>query len=324
MHPTLNPNLAEVKIAVAIPYYNAARHIQAVVQGLPTYIHTVVITNDCSPEALDKQALEAVVKAGTQLVFLENPVNTGVGGATMKGFQYAIDHDFDIVIKMDADNQMDPVYLPDLLDPLLSKKAEMCKGNRFRDLNALKRMPFARRMGNIFLSFLTKAATGYWNNFDPNNGYLALDVATLKQLDFTKLASRYFFETSLMAQMYFVAARIKDVPMPAIYGDEKSSMKLWHMPGVFASSLVRTFFKRIAKAYFLYDFNIGSLYLATGIPLFLFGVSFGIYEWVYYYSRHILAPTGTIMLVTLSIILGFQLLLQAIQYDIFNTPKAQS
>ena len=60
----------------------------------------------------------------------------------------------------------------------------------------------------------------------------------------------------------------------------------------------------------------------VGFPLFIFGVVFGIYEWIYYATKNEFAPTGTIMIVTLSIILGFQLILQAVQYDIINAPKA--
>ena len=109
--------------------------------------------------------------------------------------------------------------------------------------------------------------------------------------------------------------------MPAIYGDEKSNMNLSKMIFVFLGNLSKTFFKRIIKEYFLYDFNIGSIYILFGLPSFLFGVIFGTYQWEYYSSAGIFAPTGTIMIITLSIILGFQLLLQAIQYDIFNAPK---
>lgn len=315
--------LHKTRIAVAIPYYNASRHICDVVSKLPDFIDSVVITDDRSPQPMDKSAIQKAAKPNTTVVFLENETNLGVGGATMKGFRYAIDNGFDIVVKMDSDDQMDASFLPDLLQPLLKGRAEMAKGNRFRDLNALKRMPVIRRSGNLILSFMTKAATGYWNNFDPNNGYLAIKTSTLKQIDFEKLSKRYFFETSLIAQLYFVDARIKDVAMPAIYADEQSSMKVWRMPVIFATSLFKVFIKRIAKAYFLYDFNIASIYLFTGLPLFLFGVVYGIYNWIYYSSMHILAPTGTIMLVTLSIILGFQLLLQAVQYDIIHSPKAR-
>lgn len=315
--------LHKTKIAVSIPYYNASKHICDVVAKLPDYIDAVIVTDDKSPQPIDKPAIKAAAKSNTEIIFLENETNLGVGGATLKGFQYAIDHGFDIVVKMDSDDQMDAQFLPDLLQPLLKGSAEMAKGNRFRDLNALKKMPVVRRSGNLILSFMTKAATGYWNNFDPNNGYLAIKTATLRQVDFSKLSNRYFFETSLIAQLYFVNARIKDVSMPAIYADERSSMKVWRMPGIFATSLLRVFVKRIAKAYFLYDFNIASIYLFTGLPLFLFGMVYGIYNWIHYSSMQVLAPTGTIMLVTLSVILGFQLLLQAIQYDIIHSPKAR-
>ena len=313
--------LHNFKIAVSIPYYNASRHICDVVSKLPDYIDTVIVVDDKSPQVMDTNAISAAMNPKTKVVFLQNDINLGVGGATKKGFQYAVDNNFDIVVKIDSDDQMDAQYLPQLLKPLVKNHAEMAKGNRFRDLNALKSMPLTRRLGNLMLSFLTKIATGYWNNFDPNNGYIAIKTNTLREVDFSKLSNRYFFETSLIAQLYFVKARIKDIAMPAIYADEKSSMHVWRMPVIFSTSLVKVLIKRILKEYFLYDFYIASLYILTGLPLFLFGVVYGIYNWLYYSSHHILAPTGTIMLVTLSIILGFQLLLQAIQYDIINSPK---
>lgn len=315
--------LETAQIAVVIPYYNAAAHIAEVVGKLPAYIHTVIITDDCSPQALPEAAIRQQLQPNTQLVVLKNPVNLGVGGATKAGFRYAIENGFDIVVKMDADDQMDARFLPQLIKPLLKGAAEMCKGNRFRDLQALQNMPVVRRMGNLVLSFLTKMATGYWNNFDFNNGFLALKTSVLRKIDLNKLADRYFFETSLIAQLYFIQARIKDVTMPAIYGDEKSSMQVWHMPWVFSGRLLRVFFKRIAKEYFLYDFNIGSLYMLTGIPLFFFGFFFGLFEWMHYQQLGEKAPTGTIMLAVLPIIIGFQLLLQAVQYDIIQAPKSR-
>lgn len=313
--------LERERIFVVIPYYNASAHIANVVRNLPDFIDSVVIVDDKSPQSLPEDAVRLALKSTTQLHILEGAVNLGVGGATKRGFQFAIDKGATIVVKMDADDQMDAKYLPELLAPIVSKKAEMAKGNRFRDIKSLKKMPFIRRSGNLGLSFLTKMATGYWNNFDPTNGYLAIRTDILKLIDFEKLSDRYFFETSILAQMYFVRARVKDVAMPAIYGDEKSSMKVWAMPVVFSFRLLKIFIKRIIKEYFLYDFNIASVYLICGLPLFAFGIIFGIFEWIYYSSQDIGAPTGTIMIVALSIILGFQLLLQAIQYDIFNAPK---
>jgi dolichol-phosphate mannosyltransferase len=316
-------NKKNKSIAVAIPYYNAANQIEKVIAGLPDFIDAIIIINDKSSEPLPLEGIKKKCVIKTQLVFLENEVNLGVGGATKKGFQYAIDHGFDIVIKVDADNQMDTSYLEKMLKPIISGKVKMTKGNRFRDTKSIKNMPIVRRIGNLTLSFLTKAATGYWNNFDPTNGFIAVKVSVLKKMDFSNLSNRYFFETSLIAELYFTGAKIRDIAMPAIYGDEKSNMEVWKMPVIFLVNLIKILFKRIIKKYFLFDFNIGSLYILFGIPLFLFGVFFGVYEWWFYASQNIFAPTGTIMIVSLSIIIGFQLVLQAIQYDIFNAPKSK-
>ncbi|MFC6096439.1 glycosyltransferase family 2 protein [Flavobacterium qiangtangense] len=310
------------KIAVVIPYYNASAHIGRVVSKLPSYIHTVIIIDDRSTEELPREELLLAVSPATQCLFLQNEENLGVGGATKKGFNFAIENGMDIVIKVDADDQMDIAFIPKMVDALVYGNAEVAKGNRFRDLKALKKMPVGRRMGNLCLSFLIKAATGYWNNFDPTNGFLAIKADLLRTIDFSKLSDRYYFETSLLSEFYFQKARVLDIPMPAIYGDEKSAMKIWKMPFVFGGRLAKAFLKRILKEYFLYDFNIASIYLVFGLPLFIFGIIFGATEWIYYASKDILAPTGTIMIITISIILGFQLLLQAIQYDIINAPRA--
>tara|TARA_R110002050_G_scaffold33846_4_gene85706 strand:+ start:14208 stop:15170 length:963 start_codon:yes stop_codon:yes gene_type:complete len=310
------------KIAVVIPFYNASNEILLVISKLPNYIQDIIIVDDHSSTPLPKSDIENLSPPKATIYFLENPTNLGVGGATKRGFEEAIKIGAEIIIKIDADDQMDLSYLPDLLDPLIANNCDVAKGNRFRDLKALRAMPLVRRIGNLGLSFLIKSATGYWHNFDPTNGFLALKTDVLKKLDFNKLANRYYFETSLLSQLYFEKATVKDIAMPAIYGDEKSHMKIWKMPFVFGARLTNTFVKRIVKEYFLYDFNIGSMYLLFGFPLFMFGLLFGATEWVYYASINTFAPTGTIMIVTLSIILGFQLILQAIQYDIINAPKA--
>lgn len=318
----MNQNKDSQLIAIIIPYYNASTKIIEVVSAVPTLIDFVIIVDDCGKEPLPEKAILESINELTNVVFLKNSKNLGVGGATKTGFIKAIELNIDIVVKIDADNQMDLGYLPILIASLQQNQADYVKGNRFKDLKALKKMPFVRRIGNLFLSFLIKISTGYWNVFDPTNGYFALNVSVLKQLDLDKIANRYFFEASLIAELYYFKVRIKDITMPAIYNDEKSSMQVWKMPVVFSLNLGKLFFKRIVKQYFLYDFNIGSIYIFFGLPLFLFGIIHGIHSWIYYSTKQILAPTGTIMLVTLTIILGFQLLLQAIQYDIMNSPKA--
>jgi glycosyltransferase involved in cell wall biosynthesis len=316
-------NFTEHKIGVVIPYYNAAKHIEKVVEKLPKYIDSIIIVDDCGKESLP-ESLVSQTALVDRIVIVKNKKNSGVGGATKNGFKKAIELGLDYVIKVDADDQMDSSFIPDLLRPLIENEAEYAKGNRFKDFKALRQMPFTRKVGNLGLSFLIKAASGYWNNFDPTNGFFAIKVDVLKKLDFTNIHRDYYFESSLIAELYFQEARIKDVPMPANYGDEKSSMQVWKIPFIFIPKLAKTFIKRIFKSYFIYDFNIASVYLLFGFPMFLFGLIYGIYNWVHYASIGEFTPTGTIMLITVSLILGFQLLLQAIQFDILKAPKPVS
>jgi dolichol-phosphate mannosyltransferase len=222
---------------------------------------------------------------------------------------------------MDGDDQMDPSYIPSLLKPIKENKADFTKGNRFRDFKALNRMPVTRRIGNLGLSFLIKAASGYWNIFDPTNGFFAVKNDVLKNINFHKIHKSYFFESSMLIELYHANAVVQDVPMQARYGNEISGLSRTKTLFEFPPKLFIAFIKRIALKYFLFEFNIASVYLLFGMPLFLIGAIYGIINFVKYGSSHISAPTGTVVIPTLLIILGFQLLLSAVNYDITNYPK---
>jgi len=178
-----------------------------------------------------------------------------------------------------------------------------------------------RRIGNLGLSFLTKAATGYWNIFDPTNGFFAIRAELLAQLPLDRIDKRYFFETSMLANLYLLGALVLDVPIPARYRNETSNLSIRHTLFEFPFKLFVTLSRRILLKYYIYDFSMMSLYLMVGIPLLLFGGIFGAIKWIEYASQGIPAPTGTVMLPTLCLILGIQILLSAIEIDMNSTPR---
>lgn len=302
-------------ITVVIPCYKVAAHIETTVAGLPDWVDRVVLVNDCSPDH-SINLLHKLAETNPTVTVLENPKNLGVGGAMVTGFRHALQTETDIIVKMDGDGQMNPTYLPELLQPLCDKQAEFAKGNRFNDFDALKRMPASRRVGNLGLSFLIKAASGYWDVFDPSNGFIAITKDTLKRIDLEKLAPRYFFESSLLIELYYTGARIQDVPMPAIYGEEVSNLSVTKTLFGFPPKLMKALLRRILLSYFIYDFSITSIYMLAGLPMFLYGLTYGIVKWIHFASMDVAAPTGTVMLAVLPFILGFQMLLSAIQHDI--------
>jgi glycosyltransferase involved in cell wall biosynthesis len=307
-------------IAVIIPCYKVGKHIEEVIRNLPVNVSYIITVNDCSPDDTEEILLR-LQQENKKIIYIKHETNKGVGGAMLTGFNKSLELNCDITIKMDGDGQMDADLIPAFIKPLAENKADFTKGNRFRDLGALRKMPWIRRLGNLGLSFMIKAASGYWNIFDPNNGFIAVKNETLKIMNFKKIHNRYFFESSMLIELYHVNAVVQEVPMKAKYGDEKSGLSITKTLFEFPPKLFIAFIKRIVLKYFLYDFNIASIYILFGFPLFLIGIIFGIVNYIKYGASHIPAPTGTVVIPTLLIILGFQLILSAINYDITNYPK---
>ena len=313
-------SFAKFKLAVVIPAYRTENEILDVLQGIPTFIRYIIVVDDASPDS-SANLVAAAAKRNKRIVLVRHEKNQGVGGAMVTGFKKALDLGAEIVIKLDGDGQMDPRYIPALITPLIAGEADYAKGNRFRDFSALRQMPFVRRIGNLGLSFLTKAATGYWNIFDPTNGYFAIRADVLAQLPLDRIDKGYFFETSMLSRLYLLDAFVQDVTIPARYRNEVSSLSIKRVLFEFPYKLTRTLIKRIILKYFIFDFSMMSIYLLTGIPLLLFGLIFGITKWIQYAELGIAAPTGTVILPTLSVILAIQILLSAIEIDLNAAPR---
>ena len=313
-------NFAIYDTATVIPAYRVERDIESVLQSLPAYLKHIIVVDDASPDS-SADLITAAAKKDKRITLIRHPQNLGVGGAMISGFRKALELGAKIIIKVDGDGQMDPTHIPALITPLIQGKADYAKGNRFRDFQSLQQMPFVRRIGNLGLSFLTKAATGYWNIFDPTNGFFAVRAEVLAQLPLDEIDHRYYFETSMLANLYLLGATVMDVPIPARYGNETSHLSIRRTLFEFPAKLLVTFLRRILLKYYIYDFSMMSLYLLTGVPLLLFGGIFGSIKWIQYASQNIPAPTGTVMLPTLCVILGIQILLSAMEIDLNSAPR---
>ncbi|HET8760121.1 MAG TPA: glycosyltransferase family 2 protein [Nitrospiria bacterium] len=305
-------------IGVVIPAYNVERSIRKVVEGLPSWVDRVIVVDDASRDGTLKEAQSIVAD---NLIVLHHEVNQGVGGATMTGFRRALEEGVKVAVKMDGDGQMDPAHLPALLDAVTVQGYDYSKGNRFLHTTELSAMPRHRLLGNFVLTFLTKLTSGYWNVFDPQNGYLAIRREPLSRLSFDRIAKRFFFENDLLIHLNILNYRVKDVPIPAIYGDEVSNLKVSRVLGSFPLYLFRRFWYRIYQKYVLRDFSPIAVFLFLGLSFFLWGLGFGFYTWWRSAMTGHFASTGTVMLSVLPFLIGFELILQAVILDIQATPK---
>jgi glycosyltransferase involved in cell wall biosynthesis len=310
----------EKKIAVVVPAYNEEALIGPTLADVPDFVDSIVVIDDASTDNTSTR-VEEVARRDRRVTLIRHAQNQGVGGSIVDGYQRAIDEDRDIAVVMAGDNQMPPEYLPQLLDHLIHKGYDAAKGNRFLAApTTISQMPKHRILGNIILTLLTKLASGYWSIFDTQNGYWAITVDSLKRLDLSRISKRYDLENSMLIHMNIINARIADVPVPAVYGGERSNIRVWRDVPRILFALFTGFWQRIYLKYVLYNFHPVALFLFSGLPLVLWGVGFGIWAAINSIGPES-ASTGTVMLSVLPFLVGFQLLLAALVLDMINEPK---
>jgi len=301
------------KLAVVIPAYKAEASISAVVELIPSYVDWIVIVNDASPDGTQK-VVEKI--CDPRIVLINHGKNQGVGGAMISGFRKALELDAYLIAKLDADGQMDPRFLDRFALMAIRHQCDYVKANRFGHIEALPAMPRIRFLGNLFLTFLTKWASGYWNVFDPQNGFVMITRKMLKRLDLTKIDKSYFFENSMLINLNILRAQIGEIYMPAHYGEEISSMRLGKIIKDFPVKLVRGYVHRIYQKYIFRSLSPFIFLLLFGILSTVWGCAWGGISWWKSYFTGIPATTGTVILALLPLLLGWTALLQAFILDV--------
>lgn len=310
---------ARARIAVVVPAYRVARHVLAVLAAMPALVWRIYVVDDACPEGSgDLVAREC---RDPRVVVLRNPRNLGVGGAVLAGYRRAVADGAGVIVKVDGDGQMDPALIPRFVAPILAGHADYAKGNRFYDLRHIGRMPAPRLFGNAMLSFMAKFSTGYWDIFDPTNGYTAIDARVAALLPHDRISQRYFFETDMLFRLGTYRAVVVDVPMDAHYADEVSNLRIGSVLGEFLRKHLANFGKRIFYNYFLRDLSIASLELVVGVGMLLFGTVYGAWHWWQAVAAGAATPVGTVMLAVLPVLVGLQLTLAFLAYDIAAVPR---
>lgn len=304
-------------IAVVVPAFREEKLIGATIRSVPAWVDHVIVVDDASPDATGSEARAA---AGSRTEVLRHEVNQGVGGAVVTGHRRALERGADVCVVMAGDGQMDPRYLEKLLEPVVDGGFGYAKGNRFFAADSFDGMPRHRLIGNLVLTLLTKAASGYWNLVDPQNGYTAVTAEVLQRLPLSRLAKRYEFENDLLVWLNILDVRVADVPIPARYGDETSSIRLRSAAPRLLVGLFKGFWRRMWRKYVLWSFSPIALLLFAGLALVTFGSIVSVWT-----IAHTLGPAtasaGTVVLAVAPLITGIQMLIQALALDIQATPR---
>ncbi|NUT59239.1 MAG: glycosyltransferase family 2 protein [Agromyces sp.] len=304
-------------IAAVVPAYKEEALIATVVETMPDFVDHIVIVDDCSPDRTSE-----VVRSldDPRVTLIRHEVNQGVGGAIITGHRAAMELGADIDVVMAGDAQMDPQHLPALLDRVTDDGYGFSKANRFYAPESFHGMPRYRVFGNVVLSFMTKLASGYWHLFDPQNGYTAVRTDVLRNIPLDHVAKRYSFENDLLIHLNIQQVSAVDVPVPAVYGEEVSSIRLGKVVPELMDLLFRGFWRRIWYRYVLWSFSPIALLLFLGLASFLFGL--GVAIWIaFVIVGSVIATAGTVMLAALPLMIGTQMLISSLQLDIQASPS---
>jgi hypothetical protein len=168
---------------------------------------------------------------------------------------------------------------------------------------------------------MTKISSGYWDLFDPTNGYTAIHARVIEKLPLGKISRRYFFETDMLFRLNIIRAVVADVPMDARYGAETSNLAISRVLFDFSFKHLRNTGKRLFYNYLLRDLSLASIELLLGLLFVIVGTAMGVAFWVQSASTGITSSAGSVMLVALQVIVGIQLLLGFLAYDIAAVPR---
>ena len=309
----------KLRVSVIIPAYKVSKHIVQVVQTIPEFVAEIIVVDDNCPENSGMLTRQEIVDPRVKVVIHEQ--NQGVGGAMASGYLEALKGQCDVFVKIDGDGQMNPIEIRNLIQPIIQGNADYVKGNRLSSITSIRQMPLIRIFGNILLSFMARFSTGYWNIFDFNNGFTAITRQALERVEISELHKRYFFESDMLHELYLSQMVVVDVPMQSRYGVEKSNLSIIRTVLTFPLLHLRNTIRRIVSTYILRDFSVVSMELIAGVTLFVFGFIYGLVNYLHSSELKQSTPTGTLILVAISILGGLQLLISFLTYDTQNVPK---
>ena len=307
------------RIGVVIPSYRVKSHIKDVISGIGKEVSRIYVVDDACPEKSGEFVKAEVKDKRVSIIFHQE--NQGVGGAVITGYKAAMADGMDVVVKLDGDGQMNPGLIPAIARPVLEGSADYSKGNRFDSLENLFGMPKIRIFGNAVLSIWSKVSSGYWTVTDPTNGFTAIHKKALEAINLDKVRRSYFFESDMLFRLSIANCVVADVPMTAVYGQEKSNLRISKVLFEFPWRHTINFLKRIFYRYYLREWSVGSFELPLGVFLITFGTWFGLSSYLTASAAGLATTAGQVTGSAVALILGVQLLLSFLSYDVQSEPR---
>jgi len=225
----MNKEKSKKKVAIFIPTYNASKTLPLVLDRIPKEIKEQVkeifVADDASQ---DNTYLIGVgykqLKGARNLKIYHHKKNKGYGGNQKWAYQYCIDKGYDLVVMLHGDAQYAPEYIPNLLKPF-EKDADMVFGSRMKGDPIKGGMPYYKYFGNKFLTLIENNVLKLKLS-EYHSGYRVYSCKALKKIPFDKCSNNFHFDTEILIQFKMANLKIREVPIPTYYGDEKCHVNI--------------------------------------------------------------------------------------------------
>ncbi len=235
----------ERTIAVVVPAYNEELLIADTLSSIPSIVDRIYAINDASNDKT-QEIIEEISRKDPRVVPILHKKNLGVGAAIISGYKQALTDGMSITVVMAGDNQMEPEWLPAVLDPVVDGVADYAKGTRQTRVAHLHGMSIWRRVGNVALRWLTVIASGNPGVTDPQQGYAAISRESLESIELDAVYPYYGYCNDLIIRLSAQKRRIIEIPMPSMYHGEVSKIRYREYIPRVSMLLLRLFVLRVS------------------------------------------------------------------------------
>ncbi len=306
----------QASLAVVVPCYNEEKLITRVLETMPGYVDRIYVVDDLSRDRTVEVVTDYIARTGADRIELIcHETNQGVGAAIVTGYKRALQDGMDVVAVMAGDAQMDPADLHLIVGPVADGQVDYTKGNRLASGEAWYQIPRVRYLGNVFLSLLTKIASGYWHIFDSQTGYTAISRQALERLSLDRLWKRYGYPNHILVMLNVHNFRVRDVPVRPVYNiGERSGIRIWRVIPTISLLLLRSFISRLFHKYIVRDSHPLVLFYLFGTLTFVPGFLLGLYLVAYRLFVGNVATTSAVFAMFLTLF-GLNFLMFAMWFD---------
>jgi len=306
-------------IATLVSAYNEGHLITKTLSTMPDFVDKIIVVHDCSTDdTLDR--IKEYMKQDDRVVLIEHEVNKGLGTTIKTGFTKALELDIDVTAIMNGDAQMHPDDLDSVCMPVVDGIVDFCKGNRLLHETRVD-MPRYRFFGNSILTFMSKMASGYWHMIDSQCAYSAISKRALQVIPFMEMTNRYAYNTDLMNLLNIANFKLMDVPVIAVYGEERSKIKLGRYIVKTLYLQTKWFLRRMWRKYCVREFNpLVFFYLMAFVSLVLISLPMAIrFFYRLLFLGDLAKSTATVF--SISFLMGFQSLFFGMWLDMDDNKK---